>query len=75
LSAEVQQCEPLSPADRRLLLPIEEVAAMLGVSVPLLKRMHLSNPDEYPAERIGVLLRIPRSWVVAKTSWPREVRS
>jgi hypothetical protein len=70
----VQQCEPLSAADRRLMLPIEEVAALLDVSVALLKRQHLANPDEYPAQRIGVLWRIPRAWVEARTAWPREVR-
>ena len=62
-------------SDDRLMLPIEEVATLLHVSVALLKRQHLANPGDYPAERIGVLWRIPRAWVEAKTAWPREVRS
>lgn len=74
MSAEltaVRQCEPLSSSDRRLMLPIEEVAELLDVSVALLKRQHLANPDEYPATRIGVLWKIPRAWVEAVTAWPR----
>jgi hypothetical protein len=78
LSAEVitaRRCKPLSPADRRLMLPIEEVAVLLDVSVGLLKRQHLASPDDYPAERIGVLWRIPRAWVEARTAWPRQEAS
>ena len=71
----VQNSQALSPADRRLLLPIEEAAAILGVSAATLKRRHLADPEHYPAERIGVLWKIPRAWVAAKTAWPREVRS
>jgi len=61
--------------DARLMLPIKEVAALLGVSVPLLKRQHLANPQAYPAERIGTLWLMPTAWVEAKTAWPREVPS
>lgn len=70
----VQGSEPLSPGDRRRLIPIEEAAQILDVCVATLKRMHLANPDEYPAVRIGVLWKVPRAWVDAKTAWPREVR-
>lgn len=69
-----QNGQALSPADRRRLLSIEEAAAILDVSVPTLKRMHFADPDEYPAVRIGVLWKVPRAWVEAKTAWPREVR-
>lgn len=62
-------------SDDRLMLPIEEVAKLLHVSVALLKRQHLADPAEYPAVKIGSLWRIPRAWVEAKTAWPREVRS
>jgi hypothetical protein len=48
------------------MLPIEEVAELLDVSVALLKRQHLANPDEYRAERVGTLWRIPRWWVERK---------
>ena len=63
----------LPPGDRRAMLPIEEVAVLLDVSVALLKRQHLADPAAYPAERIGVLWRIPTAWVRSKGMWPREV--
>ena len=75
MSAEVitvHQRPALPASDRRQLLPIEEVAAMLDVSVALLKRQHCADPDEYPAVRVGVLWRIPRAWVEQKIAWPRE---
>lgn len=50
-------------ADHRAMLPIEEVATLLDVSVQLLKRQHLADPAGYPARRVGVLWRIPRWWV------------
>lgn len=68
----VQGREALSPADQRLMLPIEEVAYLLDVSVALLKRQHLADPQNYPAERVGVLWRIPRAWVEHKARWPRS---
>ena len=63
----------LAPDDPRIVLPIEEVAVLLDVSVALLKRQHLADPDAYPAERIGVLWRIPTAWVRSLGRWPREV--
>lgn len=75
MSAEVivmQQRPALPASDRRVLLPIDEVAGMLDVSVALLKRQHLADPAEYPAVRVGVLWRIPRAWVEQKIAWPRE---
>jgi hypothetical protein len=58
----------LAADDPRAMLPIEEVATLLDVSVALLKRAHLANPDEYPAERVGTLWRLPRWWVERKIS-------
>lgn len=49
--------------DPRAMLPIEEVAVLLDVSVQLLKRQHAADPASYPARRVGVLWRIPRWWV------------
>lgn len=59
------------------MLPIEEAAVVLAVSVALLKRQHLANPAEYPAERVGTLWRIPRWWVERKIACqpPAEVAS
>ena len=68
----MHQRSPLPESDTRQLLPIDEVAAMLDVSVALLKRQHLADPDAYPAVRVGVLWRIPRKWVEQKIAWPRE---
>jgi hypothetical protein len=48
------------------MLPIEEVAVLMDVSVALLKRQHTEHPDDYPAERVGTLWRIPRWWVERK---------
>jgi hypothetical protein len=48
------------------MLPIDEAAVLLDVSPRLLKRQHRSDPESYPAQRIGVLWRIPRWWVEAK---------
>jgi hypothetical protein len=60
----------LTADDRRLLLPIEEAAGLLDVSIATLKRQHLADPANYPAKRIGTLWRIPRSWVEAQAAWP-----
>jgi len=60
----------LTANDRRLLLPIEEVAGLLDVSIATLKRQHLADPASYPAKRIGTLWRIPRAWVEAQAAWP-----
>jgi hypothetical protein len=68
-----RQRSSLAPDDPRLLIPIEEVSVLLDVSVALLKRQHLADPDAYPAERIGVLWRIPTAWVRSLGRWPREV--
>lgn len=54
--------------DPRAMLPIEEVAVLLAVHVRTLKRLHEQNPDEYPAEQIGVSWRIPRWWVERKVA-------
>lgn len=62
----VQRWECLSPADPRRMLPIEDVAVLLDVSVKLLKQHHLADPAAYPAERVGTLWRIPRWWVERK---------
>jgi hypothetical protein len=56
----------LSADDPRAMLPIEEVAVLLDVSVKLLRRQHETNPAVYPAEQVGVLWRIPRWWVERK---------
>lgn len=59
---------PLRPAlatgnDRRLLLPIDEVAELTGVSEATLRR-------EAPIRRIGKRTLIPRAWVDRLTRWP-----
>jgi hypothetical protein len=59
---------PLTAADPRAMLPIEEVATLLDVSVRTLKRQHEADPGGYPAERIGGLWRIPRWWVERKVA-------
>lgn len=56
----------LGADDPRAMLPIEEVAVLLDVSVKLLRRQHEVNPAEYPAEQVGILWRIPRWWVERK---------
>lgn len=68
------RCHGLDADDPRAMLPIEEVAVLLSVSVALLKRQHHANPVEYPAERVGTLWRIPRWWVARKISCqPQDV--
>jgi hypothetical protein len=68
------RCKALDADDPRAMLPIEEVAVLLDVSVALLKRQHLANPAEYAAERVGTLWRIPRWWVERKISCqPQDV--
>lgn len=55
--------------DRRVLLPIDEVSELTGVSEALLRR-------EAPIRRIGTRTLIPRSWVESLASWaPAEVAS
>lgn len=67
MSADGITAELLLPVDDpRRMLPIEEVATLLDVSVDLLKRQHRADPAEYPANRIGILWRIPRWWVERK---------
>jgi hypothetical protein len=36
-------------------VPSEEVATLLDVSVALVKRAHIADPDEYRTERVGTL--------------------
>lgn len=50
-------------ADPRLLLPIDEVARLTGVSEATLRR-------SAPIRRIGVRTLIPRAWVDYLTAWP-----
>jgi hypothetical protein len=64
--AVASQRPTLGTDDPRAMLPIEEVAALLDVSVKLLRRQHEVNPAEYPADQVGVLWRIPRWWVERK---------
>jgi hypothetical protein len=59
---------PDTTDDPRLMLPINEVSVLTGVSVALLKREHLAG--KVPARRLGVLWLIPRAWVDAFTAWP-----
>jgi len=54
------------------MLPIEEVAVLLDVSVALLKRQHLAAPAEYPAERVGTLWRMPCWWVERKIACRKD---
>jgi hypothetical protein len=65
----------LPAGDRRAMLPIEEVAELLSVSVALLKRQHLADPAGYPAERVGTLWRIPRWWVERKIACTKGATS
>ena len=62
----------LPPGDPRAMLPIEEVAVLLDVSVALLKRQHLADPGEYPAERVGTLWRMPCWWVARKIACRKD---
>ena len=62
----------LPPGDRRAMLPVEEVAVLLDVSVALLKRQHLADPAEYPAERVGTLWRMPCWWVERKIACRKD---
>jgi hypothetical protein len=67
LSADVTAI-PLRPVltangDRRLLLPIDEVAQLTGVSEATLRR-------EAPIRRIGARTLIPTAWLNALTRWP-----
>ena len=48
--------------DPRLLLPIDEVAKLTGVSEATLRRTA-------PIRRIGVRTLIPRAWVDYLTAW------
>ncbi len=67
LSAELTAVRPfLAADDPRAMLPIDEVATLLDVSVKCLKDQHRADPGGYPADRIGVLWRIPRWWVERK---------
>jgi hypothetical protein len=72
LSADVTVRSPLAANDPRAMLPIEEVAVLLDVSVALLKRQHLADPARYPAERVGTLWRLPRWWVERKIACSAE---
>ena len=54
------------------MLPIEEVAVLLDVSVALLKRQHMADPEDYPADRVGTLWRIPRWWVARKIACRKD---
>jgi len=65
----------LATGDRRAMLPIEEVAGLLDVSVALLKRQHLADPEGYPADRVGTLWRIPRWWVERKIACKKDATS
>jgi hypothetical protein len=73
LSADVAARPSLGTDDPRAMLPIEEVAVLLDVSVALLKRQHLADPGAYPAERVGTLWRLPRWWVERKIACSAEV--
>ena len=72
MSADVTERSFLAAEDPRAMLPIEEVAVLLAVSVALLKRQHFANPVEYPAERVGTLWRLPRWWVERKIACNAE---
>jgi hypothetical protein len=51
-------------ADRRVLLPIDEVAELTGVSEATLRR-------SAPIRRIGCRTLIPRAWLEHIASWPK----
>ena len=72
LSTDVTEQPFMAADDRRAMLPIEEVAVLLDVSVGLLKRQHLADPARYPAERVGTLWRIPCWWVARKIACSAE---
>ena len=70
--AVVPQWPFLAPDDRRAMLPVEDVAELLDVSVALLKRQHMADPEGYPADRVGTLWRIPRWWVERKIACRKD---
>lgn len=70
--AVASQWSFLAPGDRRVMLPIEEVAVLLDVSVALLKRQHMADPKGYPAERVGTLWRMPCWWVERKIACRKD---
>lgn len=57
---------PLALAgDPRVLLPIDEVAVLTGVSESTLRR-------EAPIKRIGARTLIPRAWLDDLAAWPQQ---
>lgn len=57
-----------------MLLDIKAAAVRLGTTVATYKRLHLADPDAYPATRIGVQWRVPAAFVDARTAWQGESR-
>jgi excisionase family DNA binding protein len=55
------------------MLPLGEVAIMLGKSPRTLKRLYLAG--EMPAKRLGRSLLIPSAWVDEFTAWPAARQS
>lgn len=54
------------------MVPIADAAAALGISVKYYKKLHRADPANYPADRVGVLWRVPDAYLRARTAWPRE---
>lgn len=77
MTADVTVRPFLAADDPRAMLPVDEVAVLLDVSVRLLIRAHRADPDAYPAERVGTRWRMPRWWVERKIACqpPAEVAS
>lgn len=63
--AAARRLPVISADDRRLLLPIDEVSALTGVSEALLRR-------EAPIRRIGNRTLIPRAWLDSLAAWPES---
>jgi hypothetical protein len=53
----------VTAVDPRVLLPIDEVAVLTGVSEATLRR-------EAPIRRIGARTLIPRAWLDRLAAWP-----
>jgi hypothetical protein len=66
---------PALAPDGDELLPLKVAAKRLGIVEATYKRLHLADPDAYPATRVGVQWRVPAAFVDAKTAWPRGGRS
>lgn|GEM_PF-2557144 len=73
MSANGIAVKPRHPpaADGDLLLPLKIASRRLGIAEATYKRLHLADPEAYPATRVGVQWRVPAAFVDAKTAWPK----